>query len=251
MQGKHFTKELKILNYGTHQLNIYHQPSIQCLDGELNVCSKCISFFPTYNSLQKHSKNCSIPFTAIYQEESFKISKIENLKTKQNISLISQLFIKSKTVYYEVHNYDFFIVSNEDVMGYFSRFKGGENSLNCLLVLPCYQGQGWGTILFDYCNIPSTTSVLHPESHLVPDQKSPEKPYSKKAIFCFRKYWKFRVIGGKTINEISLRSNLTTNDVILGLELNGFDFKLWKLNKEITVHKPRMLMKRVMKLKNK
>lgn len=251
MEGKHFSRELKILNYGTHQMNTPNQPAIQVLNEELNVCSKCISIFPTNNSLLKHFDSCKIPFTPIYEEQDFKISKISSLDKKQLLSLITQIFIKSKTVYYEVANYDFFILYDTEIIGYYSKYRDGPSSLNCLLVFPCFQGCGWGTVLFDFCNIPVTSSDKSPEKNLIFQPLSPEKPYSKKAIFCFRKYWKYKVIGGNTINEISQETNLPVNDVILGLEQQGFDFKKWKLSNMVHVKKPRILSKRVFWLKTK
>lgn len=247
-----FTKELKAFNYGNYKLTVNHRPMFRSFNGELNVCSKCISMFPTVKSLVKHMDSCSIAFTPFYEEKAFKISKVETLKTKQLLALISQIFIKSKTVYYEVESYDFYILFQDEIMGYFSRYKEGPHSLNCLLVLPCFQGQGWGTVLFDFSNIPVTCDLEDPGKNIIFDPKSPEKPYSKKAIFCFRKYWKFKVIGGgRTVNEISSRTNLPVNDVILGLEQQGFDFNEWRLTKKIDMKRPRMLEKRVMKYQKK
>ena len=321
MKDIFFSKEIKIFNYGKHQLDFSNKISLKSLEGELNICSKCISSFPTKSSLNNHMKACVIPFSVIYKESAFRICKIQVLKTKQLLSLISQGFIKSKTLYYEVENYDFFVVCTDEIVGYFSRYKNGPNSLSCLLVFPCFQGEGWGTILFDFSNIPAIKNETYFEDQNIKNQlisedqirqntiknqsisanknqlisenqisqntiknqsisanknqlisenqisqntiknqsisedqillnpKSPEKPYSKKAIFCFRKYWKYKVVGGNTINEISKRTNLTVNDVILGLEQNGFDFKKWKLTNEIEIKKPRLLSKRVIKRK--
>lgn len=251
MENKHFSRELKCLNYGKNKLSVPHQPQIQTFQGEMNVCSKCLTLFPTNNSLVKHFDSCEIPFIPIYEEESFKISKVTVLCKKQLLALITQIFIKSKTVYYEVDSYDFFIVYNTEIVGFYSKYKQGNNSLNCLLVFPCFQGQGWGTVLFDFCNILTTIDSSNPEKNILFEPQSPEKPYTKKAIFCFRSYWKYKVLGGRTINEISRRTNLTPNDVILGLEQQGFDFKEWKLKGSIFVKKPRLLSKRVVWLKDK
>lgn len=230
-------KHSKLLNYGLNEIKPLYNSPIQCIDGILNVCSKCISMFPTKNSLINHMKECKIAFIPLYEEEGFKISKIESLKTKQLLGLLSLLFIKSKTVYFEVEDYDFYIVYDDEVIGYFSKYKGGSHSMNCFLVFPCFQKQGWGTVLMDY----SSSPVIGEKA------MSPEKPYSKKAIFCFRKYWKYKVIGARSISEIAKKENLSVDDAIIGLELNGFDFKKWKLNNEITVEKPRLLSKRIIR----
>lgn len=127
MENKYFFRELKCLNYGKNKLSVPHQPQIQTFQGEMNVCSKCLTLFPTNNSLVKHFDSCEIPFIPIYEEESFKISKVTVLCKKQLLALITQIFIKSKTVYYEVDSYDFFIVYNTEIIGFYSKYKQGNN----------------------------------------------------------------------------------------------------------------------------
>jgi histone acetyltransferase SAS2 len=219
------------INYGQHSLTPLFHSYFLSIDGTLNICSKCLGCFPTKISLQMHMVCCTIPFIPIYEEQSFKISKVHDNKTKNLLALLSKMFIKNKTVFYEVENYDFYIVYASQVIGYFSRQKGSENCLSCLCVWPCFQKMGWGSILLDF----SCKGGF----------KSPERPFSKKAIFCFRKYWKYKTIGAKTVRQIAEKENMTLDDAIVGLELNGFDFKEWKLKKQICVEKPRLLSKKV------
>ncbi|KAM0680837.1 Histone acetyltransferase [Glugoides intestinalis] len=225
---------VKRIYYGTHEFKPLFASSIQCFESNLYICSKCISAFPSSYALNYHFSKCTVPFIPIYEEETFKISKIEPLKKKQLLSTIAQMFIKSKTVYFDVEKYELFIIYNEEIIGYFSRYKNGDNSLNCFLVFPSFQGQGWGTVIMDYCTASTSKTP-----------KSPEKPYTRKAIFCFRKYWKYKVIGAKTVNEISRKTGVSIEDAIIGLELNGFNFRTWKLDREITVQKPRILSKKI------
>lgn len=190
-------------------------------------------------------ETCTIPYNAIYEEKGFKISKIESLKTKQLLSLVARMFIENKTVYYEVDDYDFYIIYDNEIFGYFSKFREGENSLNCFLVFPCFQGQGWGTVLVDISAIPEARMKDDGEIEPNIDMKSPEKPYTKKAIRCFRSYWKYQVLGATSVNEIARRRNISVDDAIVGLELNGFDFKRWKMDKNVEVKRPRILSKKV------
>lgn len=242
----------KLLNYGKHEMKPPFATVLRTIDGTLNICSKCIAMLPTPHSLESHMARCTIPYKPIYEEEHFKVSKIESLKKKQLLSMVSQMFIKSKTVYFEVDRYDFFILYDREIIGYFSRYKGGKHSLNCFLVFPCFQKQGWGTVLMDFSMIPAAR-VTEPKdnslevSGVVYDPRSPEKPYTKKAILCFRKYWKYKVVGARTVAEVSRKNNLTVDDAIIGLELNGFNFKKWKIEGEINVEKPRLLSKKVYK----
>lgn len=246
----------KLLNYGEHQIRPLFQTTLLSVDGVANVCSKCLTNFITPGALQKHTTECSVPYRPIYEEESFKITRLDILREKQMISILSQMFIKSKTVYFEVENYDFFILYDQEIFGYFSRYKEGDNSLNCFFVFPCFQGQGVGTLLLDFSTIPAIKlpfilgngSPGRDMLNIIYKPKSPEKPYTKKAIMCFRKYWKYKVIGAKTVSEIAKRRNLTVDEAIVGLELHGFNFKKWKLEGKITVEKPRMLSNQVFKI---
>lgn len=191
--------------------------------------------------------------------DDYKISKIENKTIKQSMALLSMKFIRNKTVFYEMHNYELFIIFNEEVMGYFTRRKGGINSLSCLFVVPCFQKQGLGSLLIDYSygiRISKTDYEKDKESITNNDRNEnyelngPEKPFSKKAIFCYRKYWAHKVKGYKTIREIAENTNMSLDDIIVGLELNGFDFINWKMNEVIQQNKPRIIGKKIYRLVN-
>jgi hypothetical protein len=199
---------------------------------------------PTAYALETHMEHCTVPFRPLYEEEGLKVSKIESLKRKQLLSIVSQMFIRSKTVYYEVDEYDFYIVYDAEVFGYFSRYRGGKHSLNCLLVFPCFQGLGWGTVLTDISVAPSAR-MLPGGAEPACDMRSPEKPYTKKAIVCFRKYWQYAVVGARTVREVAQRRNISVDDAIIGLELNGFDFKSWSMTSVPAVKRPRILARRL------
>ena len=240
-------KRIEFVNYGFNKMKTVNKLFYMNIDNTIHICSKCLSILPSENSLAIHFPNCKIPFVPLYSESTgdnvdFHFSKIVDLRNKQNLCRISMLFLKSKTLFFEVENYDFYIVFNQEVFGYFSVCKNGEFSLNCFTVFPCFQGKGWGTLLLDFSN------MIFPKGI---ELKGAEKPYSKKAIICFRKYWKHKVIGAKTIRQISCERNLSIDDAILGLEQNGFDLKTWKLKNSIGVKKPRILKYRIAKSETK
>lgn len=229
------------ISYGTHRIVPLYSSPLRTIGGVLNVCSKCISIHPTKRSLEMHMAVCSVPFLPIYEENgqeaggtAFKMSKISSLEKKQLLCLLARMFIKSKTAFYGVSNFDVFIVYDTEIMGYFSRPRGGDYSLSCLLVWPCFARQGLGSLLIDF-------SCVRPRG--LSTARGPERPLSKKAIFCFRKYWRYKVIGAQTVRQISELTNLSVDDAIVGLELNGFDFKKWVQQGEIRPEKPRLLSK--------
>lgn len=237
-------RDISAVNYGTHELKPVYRAPLLAIDGVLNVCSRCLSLCPSPSSLLKHMETCTIPFRAIYEEEEFGISRVTPIGRKQNLCLLSQMFLKSKTVYFEVRNYDFFVVYRDEIFGYFSRYKGGDHALNCFLVFPCFQRQGWGTILLDYSQIKISSNHIGAEPPEPAGPRGAEKPYSKKAICCFRKYWRYKVIGAKSIRHISEERNMSIDDAILGLEQQGFNFRRWKLEGTIDARKPRLLSKK-------
>lgn len=277
------TMKVEEVNYGEHKMIPDYNSPIYTIEGVLNVCSTCLEILPTIRSLKIHQESCKIQFHGIYSEDSFKISRVSQLKTKQTLSRIGMLFIKSKTLFYDLNLYDFFIIYDKEVMGYFSRAKEGSNALSCLMVFPCFQGLGIGSLLIDYSQI-KTVKLVDQEKEdkiknnkedtdgkkrqyridgdyllestgkniktykIINDPKGPERPFSKKAIFCYRKYWKYKVIGAKTIRQISNDQNITVDDAIVGLELNGFDFKKWSVQNEIVPNSPRLLSRKVFKI---
>ena len=91
--------------------------------------------------------------------------------------------------------------------GYFSKEKpliltqGGvptSNILSCILTLPCYQSEGYGTLLIDM------SYMLASRDNLI---GSPEKPLSDLGYKAFNKYWRYRIMEYLTehdANTISL-----------------------------------------------
>lgn len=280
------TTKIEEVNYGEHKMIPVHNSPLYTIGGILNVCSTCLEILPTLRSLEIHRLCCNVKFNAIYSEDSFRISRISHMKTKQTLARMGMLFIKSKTLFYDLNLYDFFIIYDKEIMGYFSRAKEGANALSCLMVFPCFQGLGIGSLLVDYSQI-KTVKLVDQEGEskdiknrkntkiqndkitkykindgfiedleakntktykILCDPKGPEKPFSKKAILCYRKYWKYKVIGAKTIRQISNDQNITVDDAIIGLELNGFDFKKWSMQNEVVPNPPRLLSRRVFKI---
>ncbi|KAI5150455.1 hypothetical protein ENBRE01_1507 [Enteropsectra breve] len=322
-------RKVERIKYGIHLIKPLFKSALRTTDGTLYICSKCISIHPTERSLSLHEDTCRIPFIPIYSEggdnsinkedsnavnynntkrnsvndPKYKtfvaISKISSLEKKQLLAQIAMMFIKRKTVFYEIAHYDFFVLVGEEVMGYFSRNRNGINSLSCLFVWPCFQKQGYGSLLMDYSQIKKHQACIEEESmnidmddkyvnmnineykdiddkdvntnmddkyvHMNIDDKdvnmnidtndkyvhmnenSPERPLSKKAIFSYRKYWKYKVIGASTVREAAANANISIDDAVVGLELNGFNFREWRHEGEIEIKKPRLLLKSVVK----
>ena len=233
--------------------------------------------FNTHKSLSNHS--CTIPFTPFYTEEKISFAKISKLKNKQTLSILGETLISQKTVFYDVEPYDFYVAFEEEIMGYFCKHRENENSLSCLVVFPPFQKTGLGGLLIDlsqsiFVNIKEKVDKEKevdnekeednekdnekeednekingneiPKKLYVPN--GPERPLSVKATFCYRKYWQYKVIGAKTVNQIAKDENISVEDAVVGLERNGFNFKNWEMEKEIVVNKPKKMLTKKLKI---
>lgn len=237
-------KPVKSVNYGLHSFHEINPISFCTFDGELHVCSKCLEFLPTKASLDFHFPVCDVPFRPFYSEEDFSISLVIETHKKQKLSLLSMCFLKSKTLFYEVENYDFYLIYGTEIYGYFSRHRNRNFSLNCFVVFPPFQGRGFGSVLLDY----SQSVELDSNSSKIKNGGI-EKPYTWKSIMCFRRYFPSKIKEGNTVNEIAESSNLTVDDTIIGLELLGYDFKTNTHKKGAVLKEPRILKHRIFRIR--
>ncbi|KAI4292460.1 hypothetical protein PAPHI01_1734 [Pancytospora philotis] len=237
-------RAVDVLNYGRH---VVHPPfsapiPVACADASsrsLNICSRCLTNHLSPRSLEIHLGRCPGPrYQPLYDEGSIKIALVPDTPTKQLLALLGRLFIKRKTLSHEITGYSLFIVYGEEVMGYFSQPDDMSHSLSCFCVFPPFARQGLGSLLIDF----SYSRFIRDGADAEPQEiTGPEGPLSKKAIHCFRKYWRYRVIGADTVRQISSAANISIDDAIIGLELNGFDFRAWRMAGPVAVDKPRLL----------
>ena len=66
------------------------------------------------------------------------------------------MFLESKTLYYDVEPFLFYVMTQVDDMGarfggYFSKEKRSPvNNVSCIMTLPVRQRKGWGQLLIDF-----------------------------------------------------------------------------------------------------
>jgi histone acetyltransferase SAS3 len=141
----------------------------------------------------------------------------------QNLCLLAKLFLGSKTLYYDVEPFLFYVLTENDnfgchFVGYFSKEKrpSSLNNVSCILVLPIHMRKGCGQYLIEFSYL--LTRVEKKTG-------SPEKPLSDMGLVSYRKYWRLVLCeelleqnGAISISAISDRTGMTADDIVSALE---------------------------------
>lgn len=214
----------------------------------LFICEHCLKYMNSHLSYQRHLlKNCNLsnnhpPGTEIYRDETDKLAIWEvdgrkNINYCQNLCLLAKLFLNSKTLYYDVEPFIFYILTEIDdlnpskyhFVGYFSKEKlnNSDYNVSCILTLPIYQRKGYGNFLIDFSYLLSRSEFKF---------GTPEKPLSDLGLVSYKNYWKTTLayklndlyqryfIDSKkskitlSIQLLSKLTGMTLSDVVVGLE---------------------------------
>lgn len=222
----------------------------------LYICEHCLKYMSSPISYERHQlKNCNLsnnhpPGIEIYRDSTSKIAIWEvdgkkNISYCQNLCLLAKLFLNSKTLYYDVEPFIFYVLTEIDELnsnnyhfvGYFSKEKlnNSDYNVSCILTLPIYQRKGYGNLLIDFSYLLTRNEFKF---------GTPEKPLSDLGLLSYRNYWKismaFRLKGiyekylkdkssedfdynaptdiSISIETLSKLSGMIPSDVIVGLE---------------------------------
>lgn len=208
------------------------------ISDRLYVCQYCFSYYSEKISLDRHKMKCNraCKGNLVYSKNKHQIYEVDgefDTLTCRNLCLVAKCFLDHKTLYYDVEPFVFYLFYEKDnFIGYFSREKfSNKFNLSCIVVLPCYQGKGYGYFLIDF------SYVLF---QIFKKKGTPEKPLSDQGLAVYKKYWKYKVYGylqAKTekisISKIGTALGMTNSDVIFALELLDFlDYK----DREYSIH---------------
>lgn len=217
------------------------------------ICEYCLKYMTSRYTCYRHQLKCLTfrpPGNEIYRDRKLSVWEIdgrENVLYCQNLCLLAKCFINSKTLYYDVEPFIFYVLTEREekenesdqnspkfhFVGYFSKekFNSNDYNLSCILTLPIYQRKGYGQFLMEFSYL-----LSRKESKL----GTPEKPLSDLGLLTYRTYWKIKcaevlltlrdnaksesgpenkgAFQQLTLNDIAKLTGMIPTDVVFGLE---------------------------------
>ncbi|KAL5606292.1 hypothetical protein BROUX41_002707 [Berkeleyomyces rouxiae] len=231
--------QIECIDFGGWEIDTWYAasyPEEYSCNRVLYICEFCLKYMNSDYVAWRHKLKCPAkhpPGDEIYRFESISVFEVDGRKHPvycQNLCLLAKLFLGSKTLYYDVEPFLFYILCEYDELGYhfvgyFSKEKraSSQNNVSCILTLPIHQRKGYGNLLIDFSYL--LTRV---------EQKtgSPEKPLSDMGLVSYRNYWRLVLCqffldnhgpdnkpkSGMSIRHISDSTGLTPDDVVSALE---------------------------------
>ncbi|QGA17671.1 hypothetical protein EYB26_005346 [Talaromyces marneffei] len=224
--------KIKWINFGGYEIETWYAapyPEEYSRNKVLYICEFCLKYMNSDFVAWRHKLKCPAkhpPGDEIYRDGSVSIYEVDGRKNPvycQNLCLLAKLFLGSKTLYYDVEPFLFYVMTEYDELGchfvgYFSKEKrpSSSNNVSCILTLPIHQRKGYGNLLIDFSYL--LTRVEKKTG-------SPEKPLSDMGLVSYRNYWRlvlsYQLRDQKTpvsIAELSDRTGMTADDIVSGLE---------------------------------
>lgn len=231
--------QIQCIEFGGWEIDTWYAapyPAEYSRNRVLYICEFCLKYMNSDYVAWRHKLKCGTkhpPGDEIYRHESVSVFEVDGRKNPvycQNLCLLAKLFLGSKTLYYDVEPFLFYVLCEYDefgyhFVGYFSKEKraSSQNNVSCILTLPIHQRKGYGNLLIDFSYL--LTRVEEKTG-------SPEKPLSDMGLVSYRNYWRLRMCRyfldmleleehktkGLSIKQISDDTGMTPDDVVSALE---------------------------------
>ncbi|KAF4975802.1 hypothetical protein FZEAL_7462 [Fusarium zealandicum] len=231
--------QIECIEFGGWEIDTWYAapyPAEYSMNRVLYICEFCLKYMNSDYVAWRHKLKCPAkhpPGDEIYRHGSVSVFEVDGRKNPvycQNLCLLAKLFLGSKTLYYDVEPFLFYVLCEYDdtgyhFVGYFSKEKrgGSQNNVSCILTLPIHQRKGYGNLLIDFSYL--LTKVEEKTG-------SPEKPLSDMGLVSYRNYWRLVLCRyflnvmdngkhqkeGLSIKRMSDDTGMTPDDVISALE---------------------------------
>ncbi|EMR62536.1 putative histone acetyltransferase protein [Eutypa lata UCREL1] len=231
--------QIERIEFGGWEIDTWYAapyPEEYSRNSVLYICEFCLKYMNSDYVAWRHKLKCPAkhpPGDEIYRHGSISFFEVDGRKNPvycQNLCLLAKLFLGSKTLYYDVEPFLFYVLCEYDdlgyhFVGYFSKEKraSSQNNVSCILTLPIHQRKGYGNLLIDFSYL--LTRVEEKTG-------SPEKPLSDMGLVSYRNYWRLIISRylidalpedksqkkGVSIRKISDDTGMVPDDVISALE---------------------------------
>ena len=231
--------QIERIEFGGWEIDTWYAapyPEEYSRNSVLYICEFCLKYMNSDYVAWRHKLKCPAkhpPGDEIYRHGSISFFEVDGRKNPvycQNLCLLAKLFLGSKTLYYDVEPFLFYVLCEYDdlgyhFVGYFSKEKraSSQNNVSCILTLPIHQRKGYGNLLIDFSYL--LTRVEEKTG-------SPEKPLSDMGLVSYRNYWRLVISKylidtlpedksqkkGISIRKISDDTGMVPDDVISALE---------------------------------
>lgn len=197
----------------------------------LYVCQWCFKYSKELMPFLGHVRACPLRDTAppgavIYTKDGYSLYEIDGEEHKlycQNLSLFAKLFLDTKSVFYDVTTFLYYLLvahnpspaiimalpgqentPRRQVVGFFSKEKMSwdNNNLACILIFPPWQRQGLGKVLMG-----ASYELSKREGRL----GGPEKPLSELGKRGYQSYWSQAI--ARAILSAPSKKILTIEDI--------------------------------------
>ncbi|KAI5802224.1 hypothetical protein FPQ18DRAFT_6008 [Pyronema domesticum] len=223
---------IECIHFGEYEIDTWYSspyPEEYNMNKVLWICEFCLKYMNSEYVCWRHKMKCPVkhpPGDEIYRDGSVSVFEIDGRKQPaycQNLCLMAKLFLGSKTLYYDVHPFLFYVMTERDehgmhMVGYFSKEKrsGSNYNVSCIITLPIHQRKGYGNLLIDFSYLLTRVEKR---------TGTPEKPFSDLGLVSYRNYWKLKLcyelrkqVDPLTIGDISDRTGMLPDDIICTLE---------------------------------
>lgn len=224
--------KIKCVNFGGYEIETWYAapyPEEYSRNRVLYICEFCLKYMNSDYVAWRHKLKCPAkhpPGDEIYRSNSISVFEVDGRKNPvycQNLCLLAKLFLGSKTLYYDVEPFLFYVMTEYDELGchfvgYFSKEKrpSSQNNVSCILTLPTHQRKGYGNLLISFSYL--LTRVEGKTG-------SPEKPLSDMGLVSYRNYWRlilsYELLDQAkplSIIDLSDRTGMTADDIVAALE---------------------------------